>query len=196
MKLKLSLVLLFSIIVASMLVLVYEKNYESEYVGEEYRNIKSLSSDDIAELRKGAGWGLAKAAELNGVPGPAHILEMQEKIRLTNGQKERIGNIYAEMKNKAVALGGKLIHLETLLDDSFSNRTVTKKSLREMVGEIEKVKAELRIVHLSAHLESHDILSGGQIALYNQIRGYSKDPCQNIPAGHNAKRWKKHNGCQ
>ena len=47
--------------------------HNSEYVGEERRQIKSLSDDDISELRQGGGWGLAKAAELNGVPGPAHL---------------------------------------------------------------------------------------------------------------------------
>jgi len=35
------------------------------YAGEEHRAIKSLSDEDIAELRRGGGWGLAKAAELN-----------------------------------------------------------------------------------------------------------------------------------
>jgi len=42
----------------------------SEYSGDEDRAIKSLSADDIEELRRGGGWGFARAAELNGVPGP------------------------------------------------------------------------------------------------------------------------------
>ena len=77
MKSKLSLVLLF-IFVTSMS--VFAETYTSKYVGEEYRKIKSLSPDDVEELKKGGGWGLAKAAELNGLPGPAHILEMEDKI--------------------------------------------------------------------------------------------------------------------
>ncbi len=54
--------------------------HRSKYAGEENREIKSLSADDIDELRNGGGWGLAKAAELNGVPGPAHLLEMKKEI--------------------------------------------------------------------------------------------------------------------
>ncbi len=50
------------------------------YSGQEKRIIKSLSPDDMAELRREGGWGLAKAAELNGVPGPVHLLEMKEAI--------------------------------------------------------------------------------------------------------------------
>lgn len=35
-----------------------------------------------------------------------------------------------------------------------------------------------------------------QITKYNQLRGYaSDDPCSNIPEGHDATMWKKHNSC-
>ena len=44
------------------------------YAGQQARTIKALSDDDLAALRKGEGMGMAKAAELNGYPGPAHVL--------------------------------------------------------------------------------------------------------------------------
>tara|TARA_B100000459_G_C8427508_1_gene135893 strand:- start:202 stop:432 length:231 start_codon:yes stop_codon:yes gene_type:complete len=50
----------------------------SKYAGQEQRAIKSLSADDIAELQRGIGWGLATAAELNSVPRPIHLLELKE----------------------------------------------------------------------------------------------------------------------
>jgi len=46
------------------------------YARQQVRTIKSLSDEDIAALRKGEGMGMAKAAELNGYPGPAHVLDM------------------------------------------------------------------------------------------------------------------------
>ena len=61
-----------------------DHSYKSKYAGEEKREIKSLSETDIEELKNGKGWGLAKAAELNGVPGPAHLLEMKNEIDLTD----------------------------------------------------------------------------------------------------------------
>ena len=67
-----------------------EEDYKSKYVGQEHRTIRSLSPDDIDELKKGGGWGLAKAAELNGVPGPAHVLEMKDEIHLTDEQNNEI----------------------------------------------------------------------------------------------------------
>lgn len=173
-----------------------EESYKSKYVGQERRKIKSLSPDDIKELKRGGGWGLAKAAELNGVPGPAHILEMAEKINLNDEQKRKIQNIYNDMKVEAVTLGEQLIRLEVELNIGFSNRTINQALLDKTVREIEKVRAKLRIVHLSTHLQTPNILTNEQVILYNKLRGYSKDPCQNIPKGHNAEMWKKHNGCK
>ena len=45
------------------------------YAGQQVRTIKALSDDDIAALRKGEGMGMARAAELNGYPGPKHVLD-------------------------------------------------------------------------------------------------------------------------
>jgi len=46
------------------------------YAGQEARDIKALAPDEIRALRDGKGMGLAKAAELNGFAGPAHVLEL------------------------------------------------------------------------------------------------------------------------
>jgi len=170
-------------------------SHHSKYAGEENRAIKSLSQSDIEELQRGGGWGLAKAAELNGVPGPVHILEMADKIGLTDAQREQIENLYQQMQREAVALGERFIQLEAALNDAFNDGSITQLLLEKRVSEIETLRAELRIVHLSAHLKTPRILTSDQIALYNQLRGYGKDPCQNIPEGHNAAMWKQHNGC-
>ena len=170
-------------------------NHSSEYVGEEYRSIKSLSADDIKELRAGGGWGLAKAAELNGVPGPAHILEMASEIELTPTQQAEIQEIYQQMKSEAISLGNQLIQLEAALNTHFADSTINQAILEQSLQDIERVRAQLRLAHLSAHLQTPNILTPEQISIYNELRGYSKDPCANIPQGHNAAMWKKHNGC-
>ena len=40
----------------------------SPYAGEQTRDINALSQEDVDELLRGGGWGLAKAAEMNGMP--------------------------------------------------------------------------------------------------------------------------------
>ena len=170
---------------------------QSDYIGQEKRHIKSLSKDDIQQLKEGKGWGLAKAAELNGMPGPAHILQMKKKISLTKEQETKIQTLFDDMKSKAIPLGNKLIELEKKLNDSFANRTITNEILSKQLDSIYVVQKKLRYVHLVTHLMTPNILTPQQIDKYNQLRGYnSGDPCKNIPEGHDAEMWKKHNDCK
>jgi len=173
-----------------------EVSFKSSYIGQEKREIKSLSESDIEELENGRGWGLAKAAELNGVPGPVHLLEMKAEIGLSKEQINQIEILFNEMQQQAIPLGIKLIGHERDLNSHFANGTITEELLRELLGKIAQVQEQLRYIHLSTHLKTPDILSVEQIDMYNKLRGYfSDDPCNNIPKGHDPEMWKKHNNC-
>ena len=167
----------------------------SPYAGQESRPIKSLSAEDLAELRRGGGWGLARAAELNGMPGPAHLLELKDRIPLTAGQATAISAIFRDMRAAAIAEGNRLISREEALETAFRNGGVTDRSLQELLSEIGQARTALRYVHLAAHLKTLPLLTHDQIARYNVLRGYTGDPCANPPKGHDASMWRKHNGC-
>ena len=170
--------------------------HESEYAGQETREIKSLSEADIHELRNGEGWGLAKAAELNGIPGPAHLLEMKDEISLSENQVMKIRELHVAMKEQAIPLGNELIELERELGDRFADRSINESALEELLMKIAHTTMRLRFVHLSTHLETPEILTAEQIRKYNELRGYgSGDPCSNVPEGHDAELWKRHNNC-
>lgn len=168
----------------------------SPYAGEEGRDIKSLSAEDIAELRRGGGWSLAKAAELNGVPGPAHLLELKHEIPLNPDQVAALSEIFAAMRTDAIAEGERLIAREQALDDAFRARRVTDDSLRRMLAAIEESRATLRYIHLAAHLATPPLLTERQIGRYIALRGYGGDPCADAPAGHDPAMWRRHLGCE
>ena len=169
---------------------------KSHYTGQEKREIKTLSESDIEELVNGRGWGLAKAAELNGVPGPAHLLEMSVEIGLSQEQIAQIETLFKEMQQQAIPLGRELIDYEKELNLHFANGTINEELLLEILGRIAQTRARLRYVHLSAHLKTPAIVSVEQIEVYNRLRGYvSDDPCSSIPAGHDPEMWKKHHNC-
>jgi len=170
--------------------------HASPYAGQEKRAIKSLSSEDIAELERGGGWGLARAAELNGVPGPLHLLEMRKEIGLTGAQVVKLEAIYKDMQAKAIIAGKRLIEGEKALEDAFRAGPVSDEKLKELLADIEASRSALRYIHLAAHLTSPPLLSAQQIQLYNKLRGYGDDPCISVPAGHDAKMWRLHNGCK
>jgi hypothetical protein len=170
-------------------------DHASPYVGQEHREIKSLSAEDIAELRRGGGWGLAKAAELNGVPGPAHLLEMKDKIALDEKQVRELRMLYDAMRAEAIAEGNRLIALEAELEKHFRDSTIDDQILRRLLDKIADSRQKLRYIHLSAHLKTPTILSEAQIDLYRTLRGYQTDPSSRVPEGHNAELWRKHNNC-
>ncbi|MDX1554818.1 MAG: hypothetical protein R3212_02200, partial [Xanthomonadales bacterium] len=89
---------LFLSITGGSVILASDVDYRSEYVGQEQRLIKSLSPDDQVALKTGGGWGLAKSAELNGLPGPLHLLQMSDEIGLSGAQQQAIQDIYDAMK--------------------------------------------------------------------------------------------------
>ena len=167
----------------------------SPYAGFEARAIKSLSEDDIDELRRGAGWGLALPAELNGVPGPAHLLEHKEEIGLSADQVAKIETIYAEMKTDAIAAGERFIAAEEAIEKAFVGGQLDREQLRFLIDRSEEARADLRFIHLSRHLLTPPLLTDDQIERYKVLRGYVSDPCARVPEGHDAAMWRRHNRC-
>jgi hypothetical protein len=144
------------------------------YAGQQERSIKSLSDDDIAALRKGEGMGMAKAAELNGYPGPAHVLALAAQLGLSENQTRDVTAIFERMSAAAKPLGGELIAQEQVLDQLFSQADITPDRLASATATIAELQGRLRGVHLAAYLETRAALNPDQIARYQQLRGYGK----------------------
>ena len=142
------------------------------YAGQQFRTIKALSDEDIAALLQGEGMGMAKAAELNGYPGPKHVLTLAGELKLTASQRQEIQVVFDRMNAAAKPLGTELVERERALDQQFAKREITQDRLAAETGAIGELQGRLRSVHLAAHLETRALLSPDQIALYEQLRGY------------------------
>src|SRR6056297_3250962 len=127
----------------------------SPYAGLESREIKSLSEVDLEDLRLGRGWGLALAAELNGVPGPAHLLELD----LDAGQVAAIEDIFAAMQAEAQEAGERFIAAEAAIESAFRDGGMTPDALRALIDTSAAARAELRFIHLSRHVETPPLLT-------------------------------------
>src|SRR5713101_4262890 len=82
---------------------------QTTYAGMQTRVIKALSEQQISDLEQGRGMGLALAAELNGFPGPSHVLELADKLELSSAQRAAVEALFNSMKAEALPLGAKLI---------------------------------------------------------------------------------------
>ena len=148
-------------------------NTETPYAGQETRAIASLSAEEIEGLRAGAGLGYAISAELNGYPGPRHLLDLADEIGLSAEQIAAIEAVFAEMNAEARTLGEARIAAEAALDDGLRGRARSMQAaLDALVAEAGRADAALRAVHLAAHLEVKPLLSRHQIMMYNRLRGY------------------------
>jgi len=139
--------------------------------------------------------GLALAAELNGMPGPSHLLELKDKIPLTPDQVDKTQVLLDEMRKASIPTGERLIAAEKALEAAFVSGKVDETSLRRLLADTESARSELRFIHLSQHYKTVLFLKPEQIKRYNILRGYADDPCKNIPAGHNPEMYKRHMGC-
>ena len=117
--------------------------------------------------------GFALAAELNGLPGPKHVLELEAELELTPEQREAVGEIYAAMQADAAELGAALVEAERHLDMMFAQRHATEERVRERTAEVAEIRGRLRAVHLVAHLATEAALRPDQVTTYARLRGYT-----------------------
>lgn len=159
----------------------------SPYAGQHHREIKALSQAEIEGYLDGKGMGLAKAAELNGYPGPRHVLDLADELELTPEQRKQTKGIFEGMHAKAVRLGEMIVEHERRLDGMFSSGEVEDAALQDATRELGNLMAKLRYTHLAAHLEQVAIMDPGQIAEYCRLRGYGGsdgDPDHRHDVGH------------
>ena len=144
----------------------------SPYVGQERRTLKSLSDQEIADILAGRGVGLARPGELNHYPGPLHVLQFKQQIGLTPDQTLKIEAIFNRMSRDAKALGKEWIDRECALEADFAGYAITAEQVSAETAAIGEVQGRLRAVHLDAHIATRAVLTPGQIAMYDVLRGY------------------------
>lgn len=156
----------------------------SPYAGMEGRAIKALSAGETTDLLEGEGMGFALAAELNGYPGPKHVLEMADALELTAEQRTRIRAVMDAMRKEARQLGERVVEGERALDAAFRARDLTEAALTTAVRDLGALRGELRAVHLAAHLATERILTLHQVHRYRALRGYGTGDAMRHDVGH------------
>jgi Spy/CpxP family protein refolding chaperone len=149
-----------------------EKQGHSIYAGMRSHVIKALSKKQINDLRAGKGMSLALPAELNGYPGPAHVVELAEPLGLSAEQKLKTQTLFESMQSQAKVLGEQVISAEYKLDRLFKDGRASDASIEEATAKAAQLQGQLRAFHLRYHLNMMKILTSAQVAKYSQLRGY------------------------
>lgn len=145
----------------------------SPYAAEAPRTVAALSDDEVTRLLDGAGMGYALAAELNGVPGPRHVLDLADSLQLTPSQRDQVEQVFQRMQADARRLGHEIVRRETELDSLFAEGAPRASDVEARTLELGQLEGRLRAIHLIAHLETGALLRPEQVALYAQLRGYA-----------------------
>jgi hypothetical protein len=153
----------------------------ASYAGQQERTIKSLSDTDVAGLLAGRGAGLAKAAELNGYPGPAHVLELANDLELSDGQVSATRALMEQHRGEAARLGASLVDAERHLDSLFAKREATPGAVDQATARVGELQAQLRAEHLKTHITQTALLDARQIERYASLRGYDSTPAATAP---------------
>lgn len=142
------------------------------YSGQESREIKALAAEDVENYLLGKGMGLAKAAELNGYPGPSHVLALAGELRLSAEQQQRTEALFKPMETRARQIGRALVDEERKLDQLFASKSITSETLTQSLKRMGELQAQVRRAHLESHLAQAEILAPEQVVAYMQLRGY------------------------
>jgi hypothetical protein len=93
---------------------------------------KGLSGEEVSQYLSGAGMGYAKSVELNHFPGPMHVLELGERLGLSEQQRAATKQLMDAHKAEARA-------------------TVDQTTLAEGVRKASTLQGEYRLSHLETH---------------------------------------------
>jgi len=145
----------------------------SPYVGQESRPIKALSDQDVTALTQGQGQGYAKAAELNGYPGPMHVLEHAHGLNLSVTQRAATERLMHEHKARARDLGARVLEAERALDRLFADHQADAPAIDVATRRVGELQAALRAEHLKTHLAQTALLDPQQVERYQALRGYA-----------------------
>ncbi|RCV86824.1 Spy/CpxP family protein refolding chaperone [Billgrantia montanilacus] len=120
-------------------------------------------------LRLGRGMELSLPAELNGHPGPMHVLELADALNLSEEQRERVELVFERMRERPSSLGEQVIESERELDRLFADGRAMLEEIERLTDQTARRWGQLRTAHLEYHLYMLKVLDEEQILRYSHL---------------------------
>jgi Spy/CpxP family protein refolding chaperone len=137
---------------------------------EGHQVAQACASEFEKVVGDGRGFGLAFAADQNGYPGPMHVLELRDRLKLTADQEAKARDLMHAMFGESRPKGARLLEAEAKLRRLFAERTADDATVRAAVADVERARSDVRLVHLLTHLKTRDLLTEDQRRLYHEAR--------------------------
>jgi Spy/CpxP family protein refolding chaperone len=121
-------------------------------------------------VRDGRGFGMAFVADQQGYPGPLHVLELKDRLRLSRDQEAKAQALLAAMFAESRPKSARLLNAEARLRQLFASGRPDEAAVRTAVSEVETARADVRLVHLLFHVKMADALTDEQRRVYQEAR--------------------------
>src|SRR5881409_2769329 len=131
---------------------------------------QTCASEFEKVVGEGRGFGLSFAADQNGYPGPMHVLELKDRLKLTADQEAKARALMQAMFAESKPKSAQLLEAEAKLRRLFADRSADDAAVRAAVGEVERARSQVRLVHLLAHLKTRGLLTEDQRRIYHEAR--------------------------
>jgi Spy/CpxP family protein refolding chaperone len=131
---------------------------------------EACSAEFDKVVGEGRGFGLAFAADQNGYPGPLHVLELKDRLKLTADQEAKAQALLHAMFVESKPKSARLLEAEAKLRRLFADRAADDAAVRTAVAEVERARSEVRLVHLLTHLKTRELLTEDQRRIYHEAR--------------------------
>jgi len=129
--------------------------------------------DREKQYLEGAGMGYARPAERNHFPGPMHVLELADQLKLTGEQRAATQKLMETHKAQARGIGAELVAAERELELLFRGGNVDEATLARAARTTAALEGEYRLAHLETHRRMRGLLSEEQVKRYDELRGHS-----------------------
>jgi Spy/CpxP family protein refolding chaperone len=137
---------------------------------EGHRAAQACATEFEQVVGAGRGFGMAFAADENGYPGPMHVLELKDRLKLSAEQEAKMQHLMHAMFAESKPKSARLLEAEATLKRLFTDRTADEATVRAAVDGVERARREVRLVHLLTHLKTRDLLSEEQRRIYHETR--------------------------
>lgn len=135
-----------------------------------HARVQAYAEEHDAVIASGRGFGMAFAADQHGYPGPMHVLELKDLLRLTPEQDARMRALLHAMFAESRPKSARLLEAEARLRALFASGAADEPRVRAAVAEVEGARSEVRLVHLLTHLKTRDLLTEAQRRAYHEAR--------------------------
>ena len=138
--------------------------------------VEACQAEFDAVVAQGRGFGMAFAADQNRYPGPLHVLELSAHLGLSADQEARVRALLEAMYAESIPRGARLLDAERALRRLFETGAADEPAVRAAVAAVERARADVRAVHLVAHLRTRDVLTAAQRERYHEARWPARAP--------------------